>query len=190
MQAFQEAVPRFLRIAGHNIKDITAIREEDHIRQLEEAKNLKKHNGNPWNQNDCLADSLLQLMVHHSLLCEMSESERREGCAAAREALSTSEELLPQHRPQGTVFLQENIHSEPVVNFFLKFFEDRHRDPLPGAGIRIITHSVWNWDEQMCPPAITDILVADTTNPELRLEMHLYNTTHGGISGLHFDPMW
>ena len=133
---------------------------------------------------------MLQLMVHHSLLYALSDEDREKSCAAARVALSNSVELPLRHRPRGNEFLQENIHSSLVIKFFLSFFTHRLRDPLPAAGIRLIIHSVWNWDEQMCPPATTDVCVQDTTNPQLRLDFHLYNTTNGGISGLHFDPMW
>ena len=169
---------------------ITASREGDHIRRLEQEKKLKKHNGNPWGQNDCLSDSLLQLMVHHSLLHPLSECERRAACAAARDNLRNSLELSPQHRPQGSEFLQENIHSKPLVKFFFAFFPDRQQTRNLPSVIRVVTHSVWNWDEQMCPPATTDVFVTDTLNPQAPLEFHLYNTTHGGYSGLHFDPMW
>ena len=115
-----------------------------------------------------------------------------------RERLKHDTESLPQHhRPSGSEFLQENIHSEPTNFFFLEHFKEDVLKPLPLAGIVLFVHSVWSGDsdEHMIPPAQSWICRSPSPVVDLpivkrmALELHMYNITQGGISGLHVDPM-
>ena len=61
---------------------------------------------------------------------------------------------------------------------------------LPPSGIKLVTHSVWNWHREMIPPATTMLCVLDATDVTPPLTFNVFNTTHGGVSGLHFDALF
>ena len=46
--------------------------------------------GEVWGRNDCLADSLLQLLIHHGVLGVVSREQRNEACSENRRRLETS----------------------------------------------------------------------------------------------------
>ena len=154
---------------------------------------LKRNDrGNVHRRNDCLADSLLQLLSDAGVLQKKyAVKERDDACRLNRDHLRRNVALPPQHRPQGTEFLQENVHSEPTILFFLKHFKSDIRKPLPPAGVRLIVHSVWSGRSSgvAVPPAESRICQSNDGDGA-PLEMNLYNTTDGGISGLHFDPLF
>ena len=64
LDAIKVEMPAFLRIAGDNMKEITAGREDKHLQRLLHADRLKRGDGQVWGRNDCMADSLLQTLIH------------------------------------------------------------------------------------------------------------------------------
>ena len=167
--------------------DIVSARETERMKQLEEAGWVKQR-GLVHGENDCLADSLLQLLSHIGILPHLDSTAREVACKLNRLNLRVHPDLEENHRPQGNEFLQENIHSEPTILFFMQHFRSQVVAPLPSSGIILFVHSVW-CGNGMIPPAETRVCA----NPEIAdrpLEMHLYNVCHGGLSGLHFDPLF
>jgi hypothetical protein len=188
--ALQKAMLAFLPIAGDNYKDITAGKEAEHLKRLQRDKKMKKGKGEVWGRNDCLAESLLQMLLHHGFLQDVDRDDRNDACHSCRLFLRDNENIPLQHRPQEHEFLQEYIHSEEIVRFFLNFFPDKKQKDIPPAGIDLVVHSVWNSQEAVVPPSSTRLLKTTDDETAMPVVFNLYNTTHGGISGMHFDPLW
>lgn len=185
-----EALQRFLPIAGDNMREITAAREEQRQQQLKR-DGWVKGRGEAHGRNDCLADSLLQSLSHAGVLPHYSIQHRCEACRLNRQRLSQTVELPPEHRPKGAEFLQENIHSGPSILFFLEHFRSEMQQPVPPGGFAVIVHSVWsgNGGESMIPPSMSRVCQGDAICESV-IQLNLYNTTDGGVSGLHFDPLF
>ena len=58
---------------------------------------------------------------------------------------------------------------------------------MPDAGIVLAVHSAWSGPH--LPPATQTLLRKPTASDE-PLQFNLYNPTYGGVTGLHFDPMF
>ena len=156
-------------------------------------------NGDPANQ--CLADSLLQLLIHHGLLSsDIGEGDRREACAENRRMFVASDgPLQPRDRdafsgqdagvnPQA--FLQHDVHAAPSVCFFMEWFRSRGLSvrELPAAGIVLTVHS--RFDSADLPPDRHEICVGVGRGVGGVLLFDLYNSTGTGVSGAHYDPLF
>ena len=141
-----------------------------------------------------MADSLLQLLIAHGVLAsDITEEERNTACEANRHELVHS--TLPRRRPRDLrgrddpmAFLEHDRHAEASVKFFLRWFAGRCVQELPDGGIELTVYS--RFDSDTLPAATTRICRrsgAGRADPALQL--CLYNTTGGGISGFHYDPL-
>ena len=139
-----------------------------------------------------MADSLLQLLIAHGVLAsDITEEERDTACEANRHELVHS--TLPQRRPRDLrgrddpgAFLEHDRHAEASIEFFLRWFAGRCVQELPDGGIELTVYS--RFDSDALPAATTRICRRSGAGPaHLPLQLCLYNTTGGGISGFHYD---
>jgi hypothetical protein len=152
--------------------------------------------------NQCLADSLLQLLIRHGCLRgDIGEPTRKEACAENRRRLVEGPVALrPTDRCPFTgarvagespgAFLQHDVHAEPTVRFFMEWFALRGcvLRGLPAEGIQLVVRS--RFDSETLPPDRMDICVGDGSGGGEALRLDLYNVTGGGISGTHYDPLF
>ena len=167
--------------------------DEEKLHELEQ-QGWARRDGEAWGSNDCLADSLLQLLFENMvvLLPSVSDEElrkvRRDACRENRLLLRASDGLHPcdtSGRPDPGAYLQHDRHAHATVQFFLNRFG--LGESLPRAGICLVVHS--RMDSDQIPPATRTICegVSDLPGPPLRL--HLFNWTGRGWSGFHYDPL-
>ena len=139
-----------------------------------------------------MAGSLLQLLIAHGVLAsDITQEERDTACEANRYELVHS--ALPQRRPRDLrgrddprAFLEHDRHAEASVQFFLRWFAGRCARELPDDGIELTVYS--RFDSDTLPAATTRICRrSGAGRAERALQLCLYNTTGGGISGFHYD---
>ena len=85
MLAVHDVVRRRIRLA-HSQFAVTHLTDKQKVASLLRER-LKVGKGNVWGANNCLADSLLQLMQENKIIALFSELERNESFAVHREAL-------------------------------------------------------------------------------------------------------
>ena len=141
-----------------------------------------------------MADSLLQLLIAHGVLAsDITQEERDTACEANRHELVHS--TLPQRHPRNLrggddpmACLEHDRHAEASVEFFLRWFAGRCVQELPDGGIELTVYS--RFDSDTLPAATTRICRrSGAGRPDPALQLCLYNTTGGGISGFHYDPL-
>ena len=113
-----------------------------------EQQGWQRRDGETWGSNDCLADSLLQLLFESGvvLLPVVSEGEqgtmRREACRENRQALCASDALHPRDSDgvlDPRTYLQHDRHAAATVQFFMNRFG--LGGGLPQAGICLVVHT-------------------------------------------------
>ncbi len=143
--------------------------------------------GKVWGENDCLADSLLQLLIERGIV--ERDVDRELACHACRQHLENSEGLMPRALDGSACsgeMLEHYRHTAPVVKFFLQFF-GLSADVLPRAGITLVVHA--RYDGAVRPPD-SDIYCANVgSGAGAPWEFHLFNWTGDGGSGYHYDPL-
>ena len=202
LDALARKMRGFVRIAVDN-RAMPVCSDEDRIEQLR-VRGWEKKFGLTFGQNNCLADSLLQLLVRCGVLSsEITEVQREEACAANRSSLQRSDPALglrPRQRDAFTgedhgeddrAYLQHDVHAAPTVRFLIAWFRDRGQAlrGLPASGIRLIVMS--RFDSEVAPRdevRICEDEGAGEAAPPLTLA--LYNLTGDGISGSHYDPLF
>ena len=141
--------------------------------------------------SNCLADSLLQLLVAHGFLRgPISRADSSRACRANREALQSQPELRPRDlhgRESEGAYLEHDRHAAAAVEFFHAWFADRVLRPLPPAGLELHVFTRFDtptWHE-VC-------FILGTGGPQdgARDRMHLYNSSGRGIWGFHCDPLF
>ena len=156
-------------------------------------------NGDPANQ--CLADSLLQLLIRGGFLSsDIQYEDRRAACAENRRLLVVGGgHLQPRDRNAFTgedaganprAFLQHDLHAAPSVRFFMQWFGDRGqvvRD-LPAAGFVLTVRS--RFDSEDLPADRQEICVGVGSGVGGAVMLDLYNLTGDGVSGTHYDPLF
>ena len=197
-------VQRFTRLVWNNyeVKAQTDAARKAELIQSGRRIGIGKVHGN----NDCCADSLLQLLAHHAFVpvalkadTRSSINGRKEACSACRAALVSheNERLHPRARlDNGTVnlqatdeehngaYLQHDVHAEFVVRFFLEYFSSS--TPVEPRGITVVVYT--RWDSELLPPSEVTFGRVGEAEPTLRLEM-FNNTGHGNV-GVHYDPVF
>ena len=148
---------RRLRKIVHENQHVTA--QSDTARRQELRRMGKVFGiGAVHGHNECLADSLLQLLEAHAFLPQhlgkLSVSMRAAACRSCRGFLTSDDQeeaLRPKQRTEtGAVadalpsehnraFLQHDVHAEPVVRFFLRYFESE--SSIEPQGIRILVYT-------------------------------------------------
>ena len=156
--------------------------------------------GRPLNQ--CMPDSMLQLLMRHGFLrSDISRLERDAACAENRRRLAEGPvELRPTERCPFTgarvpgesprAFLQHDVHAEPTVRFFMSWFAERGQQvrELPTAGIQLVVRS--RFDSETLPPDRVLICVGDGSGEGGSACFEMYNVTGAGIVGTHYDPLF
>ena len=147
-----------------------------------------RRDGMVWGENDCLADSLLQLLIKRGVI--PGDVDRQVACHANRAQLERTQDLLPRDL-DGNVclggMLEHHRHAAPTVRFFLDFFGVRAVDLLPRAGINVVVHA--RYDDIEHPP--DEVLLCAEVGRRAGgvWEFHLFNWTGVGFSGFHYDPL-
>ena len=125
---------KFIRIAQDNV-DLPIQSDEERLVSLS-LQGLNAGRGLVYGRNDCLADSLLQSLVHAHVFTAISVDERNEGCRLSRQRLVASDDvqLRPRKRDpfsgadegeDPSAFLQHDVHAGAIVDFFANHFENK-----------------------------------------------------------------
>ena len=142
-----DTIARFKSAAEANA-DVVVPSNAERLEQLRH-EGYEVRRGEVWGENNCLADSLLQLLVWHGIVDERvnvsPEVDRRDACAACRTHLCKLPEdrnLFPRNADEtrnDEAYLEKDRHAEAVVRFFCDHFRsmDMLRQELPAAGIRL-----------------------------------------------------
>jgi hypothetical protein len=176
------ALQRFVR--NRSVGRLTDQGKIDALRAL----GFEWSHGEIWGKNNCLADSILQLLIKHGLVA--SEVDRKAACWANRVAIENKAELVPR-RQNGSVwfggYLQHHRHAEAIIRFFFDRFRCRAAD-LPAAGFVVYCHA--NYDDNDHPP--DQVLVCEGLGVRVGppLHFHLFNWVGSGCDGYHYDPLW
>jgi hypothetical protein len=113
-------------------------------------------------ENNCLSDSLLQLLESHGFVDSLSRQQREKACVALREDLNLlppQDPLRPRSRegveamPDAGAFLQHDLHAGYALDFFRKRFAlgGRWKLEFPNSGVRVTVRS--RHDSQVLPPS-------------------------------------
>jgi hypothetical protein len=187
--------------------DLACKSDQENLWELE-GSGLVKGCGEVFGENNCCADSLLQLLMWHGILsAAISKEQRQEACAGNRSALNVSDPALglrPRRRDafsgsglrcvleeDAGAFLQHDVHTGPTICFFMEWFEARGQKlrDLPDAGIRWQVRS--RFDSDVLPPDTGMVCERSGGHvEESALLFQLYNLTGDGISGSHYDPLF
>jgi hypothetical protein len=166
-------------------------------------KYVRGHPLMQYSANQCLADSLLQLLQRAGVLNRhISEAERIHSCAENRRRLLSHEDvaLRPRRRCAATgvdegedplAYLQHDVHAEPTVYFFLEWFRVKGKvlRELPVGGIRLTVFS--RFDSAVGGRPVVQICERDVSEaPESMVRMSLYNLSGTGSGGYHYDPLF
>ena len=171
--------------------------DEQAIARLRD-RGYERRFGKLWGRNNCLADSLLQLLVIHRVIHDdQADGElwRRDACIANRNHLCANPVLHPRDRSgrqDAGAYLQHHVHARPTLKFFLDATQCpafRVRDGVTDAGIVLVVHT--RYDEDVLAAGIIDRTthldrVGATDAP---LEFHLFCHTGEDVHGFHYDPL-
>ena len=120
-----------LQIAGRSDGEaLAALQGEGFMHEIAES----------WGANNCLLDSLLQILIRLGFLSRSID--RKSACKNAREHLQLQEDLFLTSVSGGARFggfLQHHKHAEHALLFFLEQFGSGVVG-LPEAGFRLVVH--------------------------------------------------
>ncbi len=137
--------------------------------------------------NNCLADSLLQLLIFHGIVAEGVG--RKTACSVNRARLEEQEDLVPRD-VHGCVdfggYLQHDRHAQPTLEFFFELFACS-AEVLPAAGFRLVVHARSDDDEHPADEMVICEGCGRRAGP--CLELHLFNWTGRRHGGYHYDPL-
>ena len=140
--------------------------------------------------NNCLADSLLQLLVHHGFLVDsITDDDRLTACAASRRALCGDPGLCPRDlrgRPAERAYLEHDRHAGPTIDFFMSWFHTSAVRPLPAAGLRLVVFTRFDRGGVFAET----VLLAQPGAMGVPDVLHMYNSSGAGIWGFHYDPLF
>jgi ATP-dependent DNA helicase PIF1 len=159
--------------------------------------------GEVFEDSQCLADSLLQLLQKAGVLSgDISWPDREEACAENRRRLIAHAD--PAVRPRNRcvargidlgedpgAYLQHDVHAEPTVWLFLERFgaQGKVLRELPAGGIRLTVFS--RFDSAIGGRPVVQICERDVPEaPAGMLRMSLYNLTGTRSTGFHYDPLF
>ena len=142
--------------------------------------------------NNCLAFSLLRLLMCHGLLVDsITDAEQIEACRALRWHLINDPRLRPRDasgRPCPEAYLQHHRHAEACIQFFLEHFRERHaRVTMPQAGVRLTVHC--RWEVELGHPVDRIDLCRAAGALDQQLDFRVYNKTGHGLDGFHYDAL-
>ena len=202
-----DIIQDFSRISLQNV-DIVA--KTDAVRRREvEAEGKHIGVGLVHGNNECCADSLLQLLSHNgfasSLFMQNSDA-RRKACQALRAHLlhHSNPQLHPRQRTStgevadvsdaehARAFLQHDVHAEEIITTFVEQFPGSLPIPPEGLLLRVYTR----WDSPTLPVESNSLVVARNIMADVSglaepsVAMELYNNTGNGFTGYHYDPVF
>jgi hypothetical protein len=162
-----------------------------------------RKDGRLWGRNNCLADSLLQLLVRHRVIYGdrpdhgLTDGKRKSVCNANRDRLCQSRALHPR-RESGEryidAYLQHHVHAGPTIKYFLEYehCQLRIRDGIPEAGVQLCVHTRFDGDLGGDESADSHTVLAGSSAGRAGgpLVMHLFCHTGEGFGGYHYDPLF
>jgi len=158
------------------------------------AAGWQRRSSDAWDENDCLVDSLAQVLEALGIIAgsgpsgSLTQADRKNACTAARQHLMGDPALLPRDpygRPQWDAYLQHHRHAETLVWFLVRRFS-AGQSPLPRAGATLVVHA--RYDTASVPAERVQICVgAGQRGPAP--ELHLFNWTGAGLRGYHYDAL-
>ena len=173
----------FSRIAADNVEQPERTNEEA-LHDLF-ARGFERRRGHVWGENQCLADSLLQLLIFHGLVDE--NVDRKHLCAENRRELEDDPITVPRNRWGQWDFggyLQHDRHAEPTLRFFLGQAASSLRR-VPAAGFRLIVHA--RSDHEVGVPDVEAVCVGVGEKEGPPLCLHLFCHTADDHEGYHYD---
>lgn len=196
-----DAEHRFLALVQQNVSLVISSDHEKQ-RQLKDAGFIFGI-GEVHDNNDCLADSLLQLLLIHNVVDGAQFNgihSRRTACHDCRRHLVYHQDstLHPRvRRPDGSVasvspnlhanaYLQHNVHGPAIILFFL----NKYGYTSIGATVShlsIVAHA--RYDSEQIPSEATTLSLPDRTSRNC-LTLDVYCQTNDNMAGNHYDPMW
>ena len=192
-----ECLRRFVRLADQN-GEVPTLTEHQRLQQLASQRGLERGRGEVYGRNDCLTDSLLQVLAHAQLLPALPREDRDVACEQNRAALQFhyNPALRPRQRDAATgadlgecstAFLQHDVHADEIVRFFLDYVHAALPRAWPPEGVRLNVFS--RLDSERIPHS-TRVLNAVAGSEAPDITVCLYNSTGVGTSGYHYDPMF
>ena len=142
--------------------------------------------GQVWGENDCLLDSLLQLLIACGFLPQMELRLREKWCKECRVHFCGSEGLHPRSRTgmkDPHAFLQHHLHANAAVAFFMS--KCGALKNLPACGLNLEVHARL--------PHLCDqvrLCVTEDDPEAIASVFNVYCKSGGGLSGYHYDPMF
>ena len=202
LDAVFQIVRRHMRAAGAHRADLHMTDAEMRAKLCREGLHVGL--GKIWNSNNCLSDSLLQLLREAGFVdASVDADARKEACLELRRRLVDLPEdspLRPRCRDpmlntdlglDNEAFLQPDVHGQFILEFFMEHFHRKGlaRGALPSTGVKIEVRS--RFDSETIVPAYNVVCRGTDSRPGAKpMEFLLYNTTNEGISGTHFDPIF
>ena len=196
-----ETVRRFLVLAESAVNVPVAFPTDvARVEQLR-AEGWELRKGEVWAREDglprgdCLADSLLQLLIVHGILPEALNANfavgRDMACAAVRAHLCqhADADLRPRN-PAGVedpeAYLEHYRHAAEILSFFLARFERRRLRDLPEGGVTLLVKTRY---DSLPGYVVSQTVCAGRAGavPGGPLEFALFNWTGGGCTGYHYD---
>ena len=190
-----EAVRRFLFLAESAVNEHVAFPTDEERKEQLESEGWELRKGNVWGRGDCLADSLLQLLIVHGILPEDLNAnnglERNEACEAVRAHLCTHahSDLRPRNLAgveNHEAYLEHDRHAAEIVSFFLTRFHGKKLKELPEGGVALFVKTRYDalpgYDVRL-----TVCAQRAGAAPGGPLEFTLFNWTGGGCTGYHYD---
>ena len=158
-------------------------------------RGFHRREGRVWGRNNCLPDSLLQLLEILGLVScgrgqgeRLTDPERQVACGEVREHLCAQPELVPRD-PDGSenreAYMQHHRHADAIV----KHFVSKYPGPcqLPAVGLCLHVHARYDTDRS---PADTWRICGGVGAGQGRaMDLHLYCSTGREIQGVHYDPL-
>ena len=202
MECMRACLRAHVRYAAICTKAVVAPSDTDTLAELR-LLGYESGHGEVWDDSQCLADSLLQLLRREGVLAgNISERERKEACAENRRRLIAHEDpaVRPRNRCAATgtdkgedprAYLQHDVHAEPTILFFLEWFAPKGKVlcELPRGGVRLTVFS--RFDSAIGGRSVVQVCGRDGPQGlDGVLRLNLYNLTGSGISGFHYDPLF
>ena len=156
--------------------------DEAQLKVLSSSMGLKRL-GAATTHNNCLIDSLLQLLRIHNLTENIVDRPKR--CQDVREHLCSTTDTFPR-TPDGSkhprAFLEHSRHAAIIVEQLL---DDRM---VYRPSLDLVVHA--RYDTRQSPPDRMR-LFGGVDNPcrSGDIVLHLYNYTGNGTSGYHYEPL-
>jgi hypothetical protein len=164
------------------VSDVT---NDERLAELE-ARGFTKRNGQVWGENDCLADSLLQLLISSNVVPEGVDREL--ACKQNRWNLERQPALVPRTRSGRKDLggmLQHHRHATATLHFFLDWFSCDLLS-FPVSGVRLSVHARYDGDVCSDVDVYCEGVGEGAGGPLL---FDVFNTTGADYAGFHYDPL-